>query len=126
MVPTTYKTRLARMIAGEGTWSLVPAYAALGSGRYNPATGELSAPSPGDTGLASPLAGYGNLPLTLSRVGTATRVEVRVPGGANPVDVTEAGVFTADRVPILLASFRPIRLQAPLTLVLIYTIYPEV
>lgn len=126
VVAQAYKERVARMIAGEGTWPLVPAYAALGSGRYNPQTGTLTDPSPTDGGLEAPLPGYGNLPVVVSRVGTAVRVDVDVPGGANPVNVTEAALYTADGTPIVLDAFRPVSLEAPLTLHLTYTIYPEV
>ncbi|MBW6396027.1 hypothetical protein KZX47_12820 [Thermus sp. SYSU G05001] len=126
VVTQAYKERVAKMIAGEGTWSLVPAYAALGSGRYDPQTGTLTDPSPTDGGLAAPLSGYSNLPVTVSRVGTAVRVDVAVPGGASSVNVTEAALYTSDGIPIVLDAFRPVALQAPLTLYLTYTIYPEV
>ncbi|MGM8838396.1 hypothetical protein [Thermus sp. 93170] len=126
VVTNAYKTRLAQHIAGDGAPDLVPAYAALGSGRYDPSTGTLTDPSPSDTGLQSPIPGLTNLPVSVSRVGTVVRVTVQVPGGSTAVDVSEAGIFTSDGTPIVLDSWRPVSLQAPMSLVLTYTIYPEV
>jgi hypothetical protein len=127
VVPNAYRNRVARNIAGETPRpDIVPAYAKLGSGRYNSSTGELTDPAPTDTDVQSPIPGYTNLPVTVSVVGNSVQVRLQVPGGATPVDVTEIGVFTSDGTAVVLDSFRPVTLQAPLTLQTTYTIYPEV
>jgi hypothetical protein len=127
VVPNAYRNRVARCIAGESPRpDIVPAYAKLGSGRYNSSTGELTDPAPTDTDVQSPISGYTNLPVTVSVVGNSVRVQLQVPGGSTPVNVTEIGVFTSDGTAVVLDSFRPVTLQAPLTLQTTYTIYPEV
>jgi hypothetical protein len=127
VVPNAYRNRVAQNIAGVNPRpDIVPAYAKLGSGRYDPGTGELTDPTPTDTDVQSPILGYTNLPITVSVLGNSVLVQLQVLGGSTPVDVTEIGIFTADGAPVVLDSFRPVTLQAPLTLQTTYTIYPEV
>jgi hypothetical protein len=127
VVPNAYRRRIAENIAGvSNPPDIVPAYAKLGSGRYDPNTGQLTDPTPTDTDVESPIPGYTNIPLTLSVSGTSAVIVLSVPGGSTAVDVSEIGIFTADGVPVILDSFRPVTLQAPLTLQVTYTIYPEV
>jgi hypothetical protein len=127
VVPNAYRNRVAQNIAGVTPRpDIVPAYAKLGSGRYDSGTGELTDPTPTDTDVQNPLPGYTSLPITVNVVGNSVQVQLQVPGGSTPVDVTEIGIFTADGAPVVLDSFRPVTLQAPLTLQVTYTIYPEV
>jgi hypothetical protein len=127
VVTNAYRSRVAQNIAGVSPRpDIVPAFARLGSGRYNSSTGQVTDPTPTDTNVQNPIPGYTNVPVSVSVEGNSARVQVLVLGGASPVNVTEIGIFTADGTPVILDSFRPVTLQSPMALQATYIIYPEV
>jgi hypothetical protein len=127
VVTNAYRRRVAQSIAGVSPRpDIVPAFARLGSGRYNPSTGQVTDPTPADTDVQTPIPGYTNVPVSVSVQGNSARVQILVLGGANRVEVTEIGIFTADGAPVILDSFRPVTLQSPMALQATYVIYPEV
>lgn len=115
-----YRERIARAIQGETALPITPASARLGTGR----SGGTVAPSPGDTNLHQPA--ISGLAVTVTRLGHTLTITSTVVGGATPVAISEAGLFSSDGVALMLASFAPVTLQEGLTYVQTWTLYPEV
>lgn len=118
-----YRTLLARAVEGEAV-TLTPATLKLGVGRYDSASGVLSAPHPSDTDLAQPAVS--NIALTLTRYGPTLRITALVPGSTYPGTYTEAGLFLADGTAVILDAFRPVIIEPGMTKRFTYTLFPDV
>lgn len=115
-----YRERIARAIQGETALPITPVTAQLGTGR---ASGTLP-PSPENLNLDQPV--ITGLAVTVTRLGHTLTITSTIVGGATPVAISEAGLFSSDGVALMLASFAPVTLQAGLTYVQTWTLYPEV
>lgn len=120
---SAYRTLVAQAIMGT-TVDLLPVTLQLGTGHYDPATGVLTPPTPGETALEAPV--ITDVAVATTRDGQVIRCIATVEGGATTVNVTEAGLFTFAGVMVLIDVFRPRSLIAGVTFQLRYTLLPEV
>lgn len=118
-----YSKLVARAVLGEIGLNLKPVELRLGTGRY--ANGVVTPPKRSDTDLANPVLS-GITSFTLSNVGGSVRVQAQVPGSSTPYTITEAGLFTADGIAVILDAFRPRTLVTPFVLEFFWPIFPEV
>lgn len=118
---TAYRTLVARAILNESV-DLLPATLRLGIGHF--AGGVIVPPTPSETALDDEV--ISGVALTVTRVGALVRCTAEVVGGATPYDITEAGLFTASGVMVLIDVFRPRTLTNGLTFDFRYTLLPEV
>ena len=120
---SAYRTLVAQAIMGT-TVDLLPVTLQLGTGHYDPVTGVLTPPTPGETALETPVITA--VPVTATRDGQVIRCVATVEGGATPVEITEAGLFTTAGTMVLIDVFRPRTLIEGVSFQLRYTLLPEV
>ena len=104
---------------------VVPVSAKIGTGRYNSGSGVLTPVIPSDTDLATIVRS--GISIARTRVGREIRITYTVAPDGTARQITEAGVFTASGIALLLQSFRPRTLPASgASLTFIHTLFPEV
>lgn len=116
-VPTNQlRTALADAAAGM----LAGCTLSVGSGHY--ANGAPIPPQPSETTLQTPT--ITGIPVTVTREGNTIILQGTVTGTDIPTTITEAGVFLLNGTAIILDSFAPKTLQAPMTHTFKFTLFP--
>ena len=103
---SAYTTLLSRLILAEpGLPALAPARLAVGNGGHNNATGQPIPAQRSNTALAAPIT---DVALTsVLRDGATITVLGIIPGGAQPLLISEVGITTASGLLIARATFAP-------------------
>ncbi|GEM48667.1 hypothetical protein [Deinococcus cellulosilyticus] len=92
----------------------------VGNGRYQ--NGAPVKPQPSHTNLGNPI--LSGIPVTVVRTGNSFVLHATVAGTSTPLTITEAGVFLQNGQAVILESFHPRTIEAPMTHTFKYTIFP--